>query len=53
MPVFLNGAKSYCDMTEPLLEELDKEIERTKKIIQEIDQDKELMLKRLLKHFDL
>jgi hypothetical protein len=40
-------------MTKPFLEELDKEIERTKKTIEDIHQAKELQLKKFLQLLDL
>ena len=53
IPVFLKGAEFYCDMTKPFLEELDKEIERTKKTIEELHQVKEAKIKELLEIFDI
>lgn len=53
IPVFLKGSKSFCEMTKPLLEELDNEIERAKKTISDIHHAKELQLKNFLELFDL
>ena len=53
IPVFLKGDEFYCDMTKPFLEELDKEIERTKNTIEELHQVKEAKIKELLELFDI
>ena len=53
MPVFLQDAQFYCDLTKPFMEELEKDIARHVSEFENFKTEKEAMLKLLLENFDV